>query len=61
MLLVEKRIEATKTKMMTGTTKNGEVMLMMSGLPLKAEYQKLRFLEKLGDGQMARLVARHLS
>jgi hypothetical protein len=32
----------------------------MSGLPLKAEYQKLRFLEKLGDGQMARLVARHL-
>ena len=28
MLLVAKKMQATKTAMMTGTTKNGEVMLM---------------------------------
>jgi hypothetical protein len=39
LLLVANRIDATKTTMMTGTTKNGDVMFMTQ-TPVSLEYQK---------------------
>jgi hypothetical protein len=55
LLLVANRIDAKKTTIMTGTTKNGEVMFMASSQPL--EYQKtlrvLCFLHEISAGSTA--------